>query len=178
MSEYYESLDDEAKERYSRKLELAGLGLQNDPYVPANHEKFKDDMATWPPLEYDYIFGYFIRRPGVYTQEQLLSWKQLDAYNYFQNGYVRMVYIQRLRIQVHTAPSVRPGYASALKLLLMEPHRQDGMGDSLSRGDSLLCLIYVNPSSPSNPCLALHLIETRLNEHAEHNFHLHILAKF
>ena len=25
----------------------------------------------------------------MYTQEQLLYWKQLDVYNYFVNGYVR-----------------------------------------------------------------------------------------
>ena len=29
---------------------------------------------------------------GTYTQEQLLSWKQLEAFNYFQSGYVRTVY--------------------------------------------------------------------------------------
>ena len=28
----------------------------------------------------------------MYTQEQLLSWKQMDAYGYFQAGYVRTVY--------------------------------------------------------------------------------------
>ena len=42
-------------------------------------------------MEYGHIFAYFIRRPGLYTQEQLISWKQLDAYNYFQAGYVRNV---------------------------------------------------------------------------------------
>ena len=58
MSDYYKSLDGEAKERYRRKSELAGLGLENDPYAPANHEIFKDDMAAWPPLEYGHILGY------------------------------------------------------------------------------------------------------------------------
>ena len=99
MSEYYESLDGKAKARYKKKLELAGLTLQNDPYAPVNQEKFKD-MAAWPQLEYGHIIIFclliFIRRPGVYTQ-QLLSWKQLDAYNYFQSGYVRTVCVQRLR---------------------------------------------------------------------------------
>ena len=42
-------------------------------------------------MEYGHIFAYFIRRPGLYTREQLISWKQLDAYNYFQAGYVRNV---------------------------------------------------------------------------------------
>ena len=39
-----------------------------------------------------HIFIYFIKRPaGIYTAEELLSWKQLDSYNYYQNGYVRTI---------------------------------------------------------------------------------------
>ena len=93
MSEYYDSLSKEAKARYSEKLKLAGLGLEEDPYHERNKNKYQDDMTAWPPLEYGHIFTYFIRRPGLYTQEQLLSWKQLEAYNYFQNGYVRSVHV-------------------------------------------------------------------------------------
>ena len=48
-------------------------------------------MVNWPKIEYRHIFAYFISRPGTCMQEQLLSWKQLEAYNYFQNGYVRTV---------------------------------------------------------------------------------------
>ena len=91
MSVYFESLDDKAKARYRTKLELAGLSLQSDPYAPENQEKFQEDMTAWPPVEYGHIFAYFVRRPGVYTQDQLLSWKQMDAYNYFQSGNVRTV---------------------------------------------------------------------------------------
>ena len=50
MSDYYKSLDGKAKARYKKKLEMAGLTLQNDPYAPVNHEKFKDDMAAWPSV--------------------------------------------------------------------------------------------------------------------------------
>ena len=49
-------------------------------------------VACETKIEYGHIFGYFISRPGVYTQEQLLSWKQLDAFNYFEAGYVRTVF--------------------------------------------------------------------------------------
>ena len=38
-------------------------------------------LALWPRIKYGHIFGYFIIR--TYTQEQLLSWKQLEAYNFF-----------------------------------------------------------------------------------------------
>ena len=94
---YYYSLNAQAKARYEEKLKLAGLSLEEDPYDERNANSYKDDMTAWPPLEYGHIFTYFIRHPaGIYTQEQLLSWKKLEAYNYFQNGYVRLVQVYRL----------------------------------------------------------------------------------
>ena len=91
MSEYFRSLEDDAKLRYVAKLEAVGLTIQDDPFSPENESRFVDDMAIWPRVEYGHIFTYFISRPGVYTQEQLLSWKQLESYNYFLNGYVRTI---------------------------------------------------------------------------------------
>ena len=35
-----------------------------------------------------HIFCYFVDRIGVYTRQQMLQWKQLDAYNYFTSGFV------------------------------------------------------------------------------------------
>ena len=85
MSEYQRSLQGPAKARYLEKLHLVGLEECDDPYSESS--KFTDDLTLWPAVEYGHIFGYFISRPGLYTQEQLLAWKQLDAYNYFQCGY-------------------------------------------------------------------------------------------
>ena len=96
MSDHYLSLKETAKARYRLKLQLLGIPLESDPYTSGN-ANFQDDMTAWPPVEYGHIFGYFIRRPGVYTQEQLLSWKQLDSYNYFTNGYVRTVMVWDLK---------------------------------------------------------------------------------
>ena len=96
MSDHYLSLKETAKSRYRLKLQLLGISLENDPYISGN-ANFQDNMTAWPPVEYGHIFGYFIRRPGVYTQEQLLSWKQLDSYNYFTNGYVRTVMVWDLK---------------------------------------------------------------------------------
>ena len=60
MSEYYESLGSNEKARYIAKLEAVGLTLGNDPYSKESGRKFETNMASWPPLEYGYIFGYFI----------------------------------------------------------------------------------------------------------------------
>ena len=69
-----------------KEIKASWIMFKKDPYDERNANSYKDDMTAWPPLEYGHIFTYFIRCPGLYTQEQLLSWKQLEAYNYFQNG--------------------------------------------------------------------------------------------
>ena len=69
MSSYFATLDVRGRERYKEKLEAVGLSVNDDPYLPCHSEKFC----------------------STYTQEQLLSWKQLEAYNYFENGHVRTV---------------------------------------------------------------------------------------
>ena len=83
MSEYLQSLQAPAKTRYIQKLNVLGLDdtQSDDPYCDATASKFRDDMTLWPPVEFGHIFGYFVSRPGLYTQEQLLAWKQLNAYN-------------------------------------------------------------------------------------------------
>ena len=67
MSEYYLVLSEEDKERYQRKLKMSGLLLKDDPFDPAYHTRFSDNMGLWPQVEYGNIFKYFIERPGVYT---------------------------------------------------------------------------------------------------------------
>ena len=57
--------------------------MADDPYLTSNDE-YVTNMTTWPSMEYGYIFGYFVTRSGVYTQQELLSWKQIDVYNFFQ----------------------------------------------------------------------------------------------
>ena len=88
---YFETLEATARQQYKEKLSCVGLSISDDPYLTSNEGRFANDMASWPRIEYGHIFGYFIKRPGSYTQEQLLSWKQLDAYHYFKAGYVRTV---------------------------------------------------------------------------------------
>ena len=91
MSDYFRGLIEPARARYLRKLQLIGLKEVNDLYSETNDRKLIDNMTLWPPVEHGHIFSYFIARPRLYTLEQLLAWKQLDAYNYFQSGYVRTV---------------------------------------------------------------------------------------
>ena len=89
-SSYYDSLPNEAKERYVAKLESVGLSLSDDPYLSQNDSRFSSEMSLWPSIEYGHIFTYYISRPGTYTQEQLISWKQLEAYSYIITSKVGM----------------------------------------------------------------------------------------
>ena len=112
MSEYLKSLDATTRERYVRRLEVLGLKEEDDPYADNNSEKFIDDLASWPPIEYGNIFCYFIERPGVYTKQELMQWKSLNAYNYFQSGFVREVKLwaispDRCILRAHVNPSMR-----------------------------------------------------------------------
>ncbi len=81
----------------------------DDPYAPENTKDFIDDMTKWPPVEYGHIFCYFIEHPGLYTRRQLMQWKSLEAYNYFQSGHVRTVNIRNLPtcclLMAHVNPS-------------------------------------------------------------------------
>eukprot|EP00731_Ephydatia_muelleri_P003102 Em0001g3102a len=95
--DYFSSLNAIGQQRYMDKLRLLDLSLANDPYNVANSINFVKDMSHWPPIEYGHIFCYFVARPGVYTRQQMLQWKQLDAYNYFTSGFVRTVEMWDLR---------------------------------------------------------------------------------
>ena len=79
MSEYCQLLQGPANERYVQKLRLLEFTESDDPYSESNAAKFTDNLTLWPRVEYGHIFGYLVTRPGLYTQEQLLAWKQLDA---------------------------------------------------------------------------------------------------
>ena len=59
------------------------------------------DMSHWPPVD----------RPGVYTRQQMLQWKQLDAYNYFTGGFVCTVDLRNtsecVKLKALVNPSMR-----------------------------------------------------------------------
>ena len=93
ISDYLLSIDPIAKKMYLKRLEVLGLTEKDDPYLEENQLKqFSDSMSAWPRSSMDkYMDGYFIRRPGVYSQQELLDWKSLQAYNFFQSGFVQTV---------------------------------------------------------------------------------------
>ena len=73
---------------------MVTLRVGDDPYKP--NSSFQSSLVGWPNIEYGHIFSYLITRPGVYTLEQLLLWKQLEGYNYFQSNHVRTVLMKKV----------------------------------------------------------------------------------
>ena len=112
MSSYFNSLDPIARGRYEEKLTLLGLPTLGDPYELWKMDKFVEDMSLWPPVEYPHIFCYFVERPGVYTRSELMHWKSLDAYNYFQSGHVRLVKVYKAQSSSILMALVNPSQSS------------------------------------------------------------------
>ena len=103
MSDYFLSLDPVAKERYRQKLKIIGLDEKCEPYLDTCD--YIDDMSLWPPVEFAHIFCYF-ERPGLYTKQQLMQWKSLDAYNYFVSGHVRPVTVKKVNSSIYILKAV------------------------------------------------------------------------
>lgn len=62
--------------------------MAEDPYSLDNRSSM--DMTSWPKIENDHAH----LSPGLelrYTQQELVTWKQMEAYNYFQLGHMRTV---------------------------------------------------------------------------------------
>ena len=113
MSSYYNSLDPIARERYKEKLKLLGLSTLEDPYELWNSDRFVvESMSLWPPVEYGHIFCYFVERPGVFTRSELMHWKSLEAYNYFQSGHVRLIKVYKAQSSSILMALVNPSQSS------------------------------------------------------------------
>jgi len=40
------------------------------------------DPVHWPKVEMAYIIGYFIKKPGLYTVQELENYRSLEGFNY------------------------------------------------------------------------------------------------
>ena len=82
---YRDSLDVITRARYEEKLKKIN---GNDPYEMEKCE-WTADMTNWPEVTCPDIVNYLFFSQSVYTLEELKSYKSLQAYNYFVNGFVQ-----------------------------------------------------------------------------------------
>ena len=94
-SKYYLELKGDAKKRYDDKLKL--INCTEDPYCrmesPESFSGAPIQWHEWPDLMYADIYNYLILTPSLYTHEQLKSYKSLEAYNQFVNGWVSNIVV-------------------------------------------------------------------------------------
>lgn len=68
------------------------LGDIEDPYVKisgAASSRGSDlDQQQWPDVEYPDILNYLIATLSLYTQQQSKTYKSLEAYKYFVDGWI------------------------------------------------------------------------------------------
>ena len=86
MEDYVAKLEPDVRLRYHAKTACIGC----DPYS-LDKSGFSSDWKTFPDVEYPDIYNYLINRVSSYTHEQLRSYKSLEAYRLFHDGYVRDV---------------------------------------------------------------------------------------
>ena len=96
---YVDPLGGVAKSRYIDNLKVLGLAATDDPYASgaAVTSRMPYGHATVTACRAFSANGYFIERPRVYTRQEMLHWKQCEAYNYFKSGFVRTVEVWDLR---------------------------------------------------------------------------------
>ena len=95
--DYWQGLCSSQKELYSKKLQL--LQLSDDLYA-IMEEKWKDDVALWPKVEFGQIYIYLIDTPGQFTREKLKAYKSLDAFNYYIR-YLSLLCMRTVHVHVH-----------------------------------------------------------------------------
>jgi len=85
LASYRNSLDEVSRRRYDEKCALIG---KIDPYV-LEKSKWSNDVKMWASVSYPDIVNFLLFSTSAYTMTQLKSYKGLDAYNQFINGWVR-----------------------------------------------------------------------------------------
>ena len=85
IRKYSASLEGKSKERYQRKLALID-GV--DPYTISKKD-WSEKVDDYPSISYPDIVNYLIFTPSAYTSDDLKSYKSLQAYKNFIEGWVK-----------------------------------------------------------------------------------------
>ena len=86
LSAYVRSLPTDVQTRYLAKT----AALNCDPYC-VREVQFSSDATTWPPVEHVDVINYLIFTPSAYTSDQLKKYKSLEAYKFFQDGWIKKI---------------------------------------------------------------------------------------
>ena len=91
VSEYFSTLDEEAKARYIEKLR--SYNVNEDPLLTSSPRGpcpgWIIDPKKWPQVAYGDIYNYLIDSKSVFSKTSLKAYKGLEAYKYLVAGYVK-----------------------------------------------------------------------------------------
>lgn len=155
MENYFETLDDAAKSRYSEKIVCIG---KQDPYKIGKRE-FSSDPKFFPEVKSLDLVNYLIFHTSPFcTLKDFQNYSSLDAYDRFVCGWVRDVsvyiydvdatpiHVIRARVmhsQRMNATSLSPSILCREDGQMISAHCDcmAGLGESCSHVASVLCYI-------------------------------------
>ena len=89
---YFNGMSENDKCHYKQKLQVTtdmGTVICSDPYRLNN---WSDLSSEWPKIDYPQIIGYVIKRPGLYTLDELCDQRSLESYNFLTSKKVGVIY--------------------------------------------------------------------------------------
>ena len=86
---YSSSLSSDDRKKYEEKLITTDGTVLPDPYILV--ENWKDNVKLLPVITWADIYNYLINTSSLYTNENLKTYKSVEAYNFFVSGHVHDV---------------------------------------------------------------------------------------
>ncbi|XP_013401791.1 uncharacterized protein LOC106167536 [Lingula anatina] len=83
---YRELLEGDVRRRYEEKI----VDIGKDPYE-IEKKDFTKDKKFWPHVNSVDLFDFLILRKSFYSSDQLRSYKALEAYRLFQDGWIKEI---------------------------------------------------------------------------------------
>ena len=99
LSNYSQELQVSDKRRYLEKISSIGV----DPYLVSS---YKLSRNIFPPIICTDIFAYLVLKVSFCTTEGFTSFRSLDAYKYFECGFVEFTGGKKLGTKVLTLAKV------------------------------------------------------------------------
>ena len=90
MENYCESLNENNKLAYRKKITLESGETVPDPYSLRNDSI--EDVDALPEVSWKDVTHYLIQTLPIYTKGKLKVYKSLEAYDYFACGHVQKCY--------------------------------------------------------------------------------------
>lgn len=111
-SNYFKTLSGDVAKRYLEKVEICE-GV--DPYTIDMVATRKEDF---PAVEYQDLYNYLVFSTSTYSADQMRAYKSLDAYIFFQNGWVKCIFCTR----IPNSKTIVCGQVGKLKYFFIQLH--------------------------------------------------------